>query len=161
MIEIIKAIGSYIGLLTGIFVFYDRFAKGRPVVSITIAQEGTRPSPRIRITNTSPYDIAIHDITTQSTAYLLAEDEGAERNLRASFGMRPYFMLKPNESKEVRMVPRFENGVPVEIMGDQRIIFWVWWRRGNATWLPQIPIPVVTSVVFIRKFGLEMPDVPI
>jgi hypothetical protein len=35
MIEIIKVIGSYIGLLAGLFVFYDRFAKGRPVVSIT------------------------------------------------------------------------------------------------------------------------------
>jgi hypothetical protein len=140
---------------------YDRLARGRPVASLTISKEAGRPSPRIRITNTSPYDVAIHDITTGSNAYNLAEDEGTEGNLRASFGMRPYFMLKPEESREIRIVPRFISGVPVEIMGDQRVVFWVWWQRGNATWIPQIPVPVFLSIAIIRKFGLEKPDVPI
>ena len=161
MRELFTTIGSFVGLITGILFFYDRFAKGRPVASLTISQEAGRPSPRIRISNASLYDIAIHDITTRSTAYLLSEEEGAEGNLRASYGMRPYFMLKPNESKEVRIVPRFVSGVPVEVMGYQRIIFWVWWQRGNATWLPQIPVPVFLSTDVIRKFGLEKPDVPV
>jgi hypothetical protein len=30
MIEVIKTIGSFVGLLTAVVYFYDRFAKGRP-----------------------------------------------------------------------------------------------------------------------------------
>jgi hypothetical protein len=63
MLEVIKTLGSYIGLLTGLVVLYDRMAKGRPVASLTIGEENGRPSPRIRVSNPSPYDIAILDVT--------------------------------------------------------------------------------------------------
>jgi hypothetical protein len=85
MLEAIKTLGSMVGLVTGLFYFYDRIAKGRPVASLTISLENNRPSPRVRINNPSSYDIAILNVTTKPNIYLLAEGEGSEGNLRASF----------------------------------------------------------------------------
>jgi hypothetical protein len=161
MMEEIKTVGSIVGLLTGGLYFYDRFAKGRPSASLTISIESNRPSPRVRIGNSSSYDLAINDVTVYPAIYLVAEQEGAEGNLRASFGEKAYFMLKPGESKEVRIVPKFQNGIPLEIVKARRVTFLVWWRRGNATWLPQLPVPVYTDTTTIRKFGLEKPDIPV
>src|SRR5262245_46874763 len=115
MIETVKTIGSLVGLATGIFILYDRLARGRPVASLTISRENERPSPRIRISNPSSYDVAILNVTCHPRVYLLTDQEGPEGNLRASFGHIPDFMLKPGESKEVRIVPRFEDGVPLEL----------------------------------------------
>ena len=135
--------------------------RGRPVASLTISEENDRPSPRISITNVSSYDIAIEDVTIRSNAYRVAMKHGAEGNLEASFGVPVYFLLKPNERRELRIVAMFKNGVPIEVTGDQSVTFFVWWRRGNATWLPQLPVIVRTSVARIRKYGLERPDVQI
>jgi hypothetical protein len=158
--ESIKTLGSVVGLLTGIVVVYDRLAKGRPSASLTISTYQGRPSPRIRINNTSPHDIAVFDITAHPETYLVAEGGEAEDRLRASLGQRPYFMLKPAEQKEIWMLPKFENNLPLEITPG-RVVFRIWWRRGNATWLPQVPVAVRTSTETIRKFGLEKPDIPI
>jgi hypothetical protein len=157
MMEEIKLIGSIVGLLTGVLYFYDRFVKGRPVASLTISREKGLLSLRIRISNASSYDVAIVGVTAHPKVYLLAEQEGAEGNLRASFGEIPSFMLKPSGEREVRIVPRFDNGVAMELV-PRRVIFCVWWRRGNATWLPQLPIPVFTSTTTIQKFRAEKPD---
>jgi hypothetical protein len=61
MIEEIKTVGSFVGLLTGVFLIYDRYAKGRPIASLTILMDGTRKIPCIRISNITPYDFAITD----------------------------------------------------------------------------------------------------
>jgi hypothetical protein len=102
--------------------------------------------------------VAILDVTVHPEIYLLAEREGAEGNLRASFGERVYFLLKPSTEKEIRIVPKFKNGVALELSA-RRVLFCIWWRRGNATWLPQIPVPIFTSAATIRMYGLEKPDV--
>ncbi len=158
--DLIKTVGSFVGLLAGIALLYDRLARGRPCASLTISTDAGQPSPRIRINNTSPHDIAILDITVHPETYLPAVGGEAEDRLRASLGQRPYFMLKPSEQKEIWILPRFKNNVPLEVVRG-RVAFRVWWRRGNATWLPQAPVTVRTSTETIRKFGLERPDIPI
>jgi hypothetical protein len=161
MLELVRDIGSVVGLITGFFYAFDRLVRGRPVASLTISEEKGGLSPRISITNISSYDIAIEDVTIRSNAYRVAMKQGAEGNLEASFEVPVYFMLKPNERRELRIVALFKDGVPIEVTGDQSVTFFVWWRRGNATWLPQFPVTVRTSVARIRKYGLERPDVQI
>jgi hypothetical protein len=158
MIEEIKTIGSLVGLITGIVVFYDRIVKARPIASLTITTDGSRKSACIRLTNVSPYDIAVVDIQVTPPVYFLTEDLGVRNLIEAAAGYKPAFMLKPSESKELVIAPRFENGVPIEIVKAQRVNFLIFWRRGNATWLPQIPVWVITSTTIIRKYGLERPN---
>lgn len=151
----IRDIGSFVGLISGCFVFYERARKGRPIASFTFTQEDSRPSARIRVKNSGAHDVAIFNITVWPKAFLLAEEPGPDGNLRASFGARPTFILKPDESKEVRLVTRFKDGIPIEALGDKSVHFFVWWRRCNATWLPQIPVIVSTTISHIREFGWQ------
>lgn len=154
MLEFLKTLGSFLGLLTSVVFFYDRIAKGRPIASLTIV-EGTKPKKVcIRINNPSSYDIAILDGTVSPPVYFLVPDLEVRTVLEGASGERPYFMLKPGESKELILAPHFRNNIPLEV-DPQRITVKISWRRGNATWLPQVPVFVRTSTETIRKYGLE------
>lgn len=63
MIEEIKTLGSIVGLLTGVFTIWDKYCNGRPIVSLSVSDEGIKkPSPRIRIKNVGSHDICILSI---------------------------------------------------------------------------------------------------
>ena len=155
MIEFIKTVGSFIGLLTGVAYFYDRIAKGRPIASLTITKDGSRKLACIRISNPSSYDIAVLDaLVSPSDVYFLVEDLETRSLVAGGVGRRPSFMLKPSESKELILAPKFKNNLAVEVT-PQRVAFRFSWRRGNATWLPQVPVWVLTNTETIRKYGLQ------
>ena len=157
MLEIVKTVGSIVGLLTGAFILYDRYAKGRPMASLTIEMDGTRKKPCIRVSNATQYDFAVIDTGVSPGTYFLTENLEVGRLLRGAAGRRPYFMLKPGESKLLMIAPNFKDGMPLEVQ-KHRVKFSIYWRRGNATWLPQIPVSVWTDTGTIRKYGLEEED---
>jgi hypothetical protein len=152
--DAITKIGSIVGLLSGIFLVYDRLARGRPIASLTILMDGTRKIPCVRIDNITPYDVAITNTEVRPKTYFLVEDLDVRRVVRGAAGKSPYFMLKAGDSKELKIAPMFKDGQPLEVT-PHRVRFLLYWRRGNATWMPQIPIFVRTSTDIIRKYGLE------
>lgn len=154
MIEAIKTIGAFVGLLTGIAYFYDRLAKGRPIASLTVTHQDTRKLVCIRVSNPSSYDIAILTTAVVPAVYSLTEDLEVRSLLAGAAGSAPSFMLKPGETKELILAPNFKDNLPLEIK-PQRIRVQISWRRGNATWLPQVPVYVLTSTQTIRRYGLE------
>jgi hypothetical protein len=155
VIEAIKLVGSIVGLLTGIAYFYDRMARGRPIASLTIVKQGITKYACIRINNVSDYDIAIVDATVTPAVYFLAEDLEERTLVEGAVGRRPYFMLKPREGKELVVAPLYKDGTRIEATGDKRVAFRISWRRGNATWLPQIPVSVWTNTSTVRKYVEE------
>jgi len=156
MIEGIKLIGSIVGLITGLFVFVDRLLRGRPVASLTISEGAGRKLVCIRVSNISPYDIAIIDMKVKPPAYFLTESLAVRRLIEGAVGYKPSFMLKPGKEKEVILAPTFAHGVPNELT-PQRVTIWIFWRHGHTTWLPQVPLWVSTDTTTIRQFGLEQP----
>jgi hypothetical protein len=63
-------------------------------------------------------------------------------------------MLKPGDTKELILAPNFKDNLPLELT-PQRIRVQIAWWRGNATWLPQVPVFVWTSTQTIRCYGLK------
>jgi hypothetical protein len=155
MIEVIKLVGSIVGLVTGLFVFIDRVLKGRPVASLTISEDAGRKLVCIRVTNISPYDVAIIDMEVKPPVYFLTESLGVRKLIEGVVGYRPSFMLKPGKEKELILAPNFQGNVAIEALAAQRVTVWISWRRGNTTWLPQVPLWVATDTTTIRQFGLE------
>src|SRR5579871_2484291 len=100
-IEAIKTLGSVAGLLSGLFLIYDRIAKGRPIASLTILMDGTRKSPCIRISNIAPHDVAITNIKVSPRTYFLTDDLEVRSLVRGAAGRNPYFMVKAGESREL------------------------------------------------------------
>jgi hypothetical protein len=155
MIEALKSIGSIVGLLTGVTYFYDRLAKGRPIASLTISKQDGRKRACIRVVNASQYDIAITDFDVHPATYFLSETLDTRDIVRGTMGHKKLFMLKPQESKELIVAPLFKDNLALEAGAPHRVVFSFSWRRGNATWLPQLPVTVRTSTTTIRLYGLE------
>ncbi len=85
--------------------------------------------------------------------YFLVEDEEARTLIEGAAGtLRFAFMLKPDETKELIIKSKFKDGVPLEVMS-RFVMFRIWWRRGNATWLPQMPVVVRSTTSVIRQLG--------
>jgi hypothetical protein len=152
MLEIVKTIGAFVGLLTGITYFYDRMAKGRPVASLSVTEKEGGKLVCIRISNPSSYDIAILSVTLNTPVFYLIEDLEVRSLLEGASGQIPYFMLKPGDSKELILAPRSETNLPPELK-HRHIWVRISWRRGNATWLPQVPVCVWTQSQTIQKYG--------
>jgi hypothetical protein len=151
---IIGMVGGIIGLIGGMASFYDRFYKGRPVASLTTRNSYGRNLVLVRIKNTTNYDVVVTGTTERRGIYYLAEDSTTLNIVNGHVGkdISP-FMLKPDESKELVIMPKIKDGVPVEALGNRYVEFWIYWERGNATWLPQIPVPVCTNTRTVRQLG--------
>ena len=153
MSELFRSVGALVGFLSGLFLLYDRYAKGRPIVSFTVKDEGTRKLACIRITNIGDYDIAIIDACVKPEVYFLTEDIEVRTLVEGATGKRPSFMLKPRQEKELVIAPLFKDGIAREVQA-QNVTFRISWRRCNVTWLPQMPLYVRTSTATIRKYAL-------
>ena len=147
--EMLKDVGSVMGLLSGVFLVWDRFAKGRPICSLSIVREGSHAYACLRIENVGTHDIAVLDVQVKPDVYILSKDLGSDSLVDASFGKRPSVMMAPKDKQVFIIAPRYADN-QVRDEGVPRVRFSVYWRRCNATWLPQIPVWVVTSPAIIR-----------
>jgi hypothetical protein len=150
---LIGMIGGIVGLIGGAASFYDRFYKGRPIASLTTRNSSSRTLVLVRVKNTTSYDIVVESTSERRGVYFLSEDSSTRSIIKGQLAKGFPFILKPDESKELLVMPKFKNGMAVEALGSRYIAFWINWRRGNATWLPQIPVPVCTSTGTIRQLG--------
>ena len=151
--ETLKDVGSVMGLLSGIFLVWDRLAKGRPICSFSTMKHGSATHACLRMENVGAHDIALLDIKIKPPVYILTEDLQLKSLVDASFGNRPSAIIAPKDQKQFFIAPRYANHRMLD-EGVKRVRFSVHWRRCNATWLWQIPASVVTSPALIRKFGL-------
>jgi hypothetical protein len=151
----LSEIGGIVGLFGGLLVFYDRYYKGRPIASLTVKVIGTsgRKLVCVRIKNITPYDIAILGAENRQRVYFLTEDQEARSIIEGAAGTQKFaFMLKPEETKELIIQSRFDGGVPLEAV-NRYVEFVIRWRRGNSTWMPQVPIFVCTTTKVLRQLG--------
>jgi hypothetical protein len=153
LFEIIKTLGSFVGLLTGAVFFYDRFAKGRPIAYLSFKDDENK-SAFLRIENPGTSGIAVFDIGVSPDVFGLAEDLERRNLLKAASGSPISFILAPGAGKELFVASKFQHGLPLELNAN-RITFRIFWRRGNSTWIPQIPVSVRTNMQTIRAFSLE------
>ncbi|SFJ54061.1 hypothetical protein [Bradyrhizobium sp. cf659] len=119
---------------------------------------GNRKLLAIRITNTTQYDVIVTGAKEERSVYFLSEDFVTGNLIRGQVeeGMFPPFMLKPTESKELILLPKFQGGVSIEALGQQSIKVAINWRRGNATSRRQWPITVSADTQMLRRIaGVE------
>jgi hypothetical protein len=152
LFELIKTIGSFVGLLAGAFTLYDRIAKGRPIANITYNGGGYETRIKITLTNAGETTAVILKSTVVPNIYFLTFDEETRSLIEGQLKpLRPFF-LNPKDSIELVIVPRFKNGVNMDLM-DQAVRFSFVWRRQNATWLPQFPLTIRTRTLLIQKLA--------
>jgi hypothetical protein len=152
---IVGAVGGIVGMIGGLLSLRDRFAKGRPIASLTTTTHGSQKLLAIRIKNTTEYDVVIKGASERRGVYFLAEDFDTRNLLRGQLqeGMFKPFMLKPTEKKELILMPKFQGGMAVEALGKAKIRVLIYWRRGNATSRPQLPVAVCADTEMLRRIA--------
>jgi hypothetical protein len=152
---IIGMVGGLVGMAGGLASFYDRFYKGRPVASLTTQEKNGVKFVLVRITNTTSYDVIIDGAGEKRGVYFLAEDASTHNIVKGQLNRKMFspFVLKPSDSKELFVMAKYKDNVAIEALGNRYVEFMIYWRRGNSTWLRQIPIPVCTNTRTIRQLG--------
>jgi hypothetical protein len=62
--------------------------------------------------------------------------------------------MEPEESKRLYLLSKLEGGIPLEV-GTNRITIKISWRRGNATWFPQVPVNLWIDMPTIQQFSID------
>lgn len=96
-------------------------------------------------------------ISVTGDIYSLADDMETKSIIWAAMGREQFFTMKPNETRELYLISRVVNGLPLEVI-PRRITFTILWRRCNSTWLPQIPVFIYSDTKTIQKFGMKRND---
>jgi len=149
MAGIVETIGSYCGLIAFVFTASDRFLKNRPVADISIIPRGDTRVPQITLKNVDDRSIIVRGIEVRPKAYFV-EPRGEVRNLiEAQLKGFPCTLVKPGELQQFTIYSNFKDGVPLETQYN-RVRAVIHWRRGNAMWLPQLPVRVFLTTKGLR-----------
>jgi hypothetical protein len=155
MLETIKTVGSFAGLISAAFLIWDRWVRGRPVVGPKIKLAGVNPFKYIRIENPGPGDVLVLGVRAYQIAdqlgdlppivtsgiYAIAKDHSDEEILQATvpklYGVGDLqFLLRPEGKRDLPIIePRKPNTDPPSKL----VLFVVSWRKtSSALW--QVPV---------------------
>ena len=144
-------IGALIGAITGAFTALDRFAFGRPLVSL---KRGEHTQTRhLSCFNSSKQDLLITEIRTWP----------ARRGVRVSYGdsleavydaittQNPAILLKADETRDLPLF--LSDGALLDRDSAYFAPFVVImsWRKTRSVWLPQFPVIVFSSALALRR----------
>jgi|SRR6185437_4123560 len=132
------ALGGFTGLVTFVFVIWDRVIRNRPLVWVIAKRNGYKFFPYLHVTNVGRTDILIVGLGSTSHGYAVADSETATGFLRAAIMDQPLAVIAADEAQDFPLLHRDK-----EVRG--RLRFSVRWRWASSTWLPQIPKHVFTS----------------
>jgi hypothetical protein len=146
-------VGAMVGLATGVFTFWDRWLRGRPLawLTVTIRTGGTPADPCIHIKNPGPTDLLIERVRTRPPEpYSVAKDHSIKAISSAALeGVDVHLLLRPGQEHELAIVDR-RLGVAQKGVS-QRVRFSIYWRKTSSTWLPQFPVVIHTSTKGIQQ----------
>ena len=153
MLSVFTTIGAFVGLLTGIFTFWDRYAKGRPIAFLIFKKDGDRVSPRLCVSNPGDYSIFIRSTKIVPGVFFLRRDsDGIPGVIEGVMDGITYWPIEPKGNAEFVIADRCNGNRPLGL-ADQRVRVVIDWRRGSTTWLWQPPIIVRTRTLTIRRLA--------
>jgi hypothetical protein len=138
--------GAFVGLLTGAFTLWDRYARGRPIAFLAFAQDNVL----LRISNPGDYSIFILSVKVTPKIFFLRRGPDVRTIIEDQLSGITYWPIDPKGNAEFVIADRFEGGRKLSLT-DQPVLFSVSWRRGSTTWLPQFPVTVRTRTSTVNK----------
>ena len=152
MLETITLVGAIVGLATGAFTIWDRWARGRPLVGLTatVRTSGMPSDPCIRIANPGPTDLFIQRVRALPRLYGVAKDHSMRAKMAALESADVNVLLRSGQEHDLPIIDlRNEEDKNVS----RWVHFVVYWRKTSSTWLPQAAVVIGTSTRAIEQIG--------
>ena len=149
IIQVLKDIGSIVGLAAGLFIIFDRFLLYRPIVTFV----RTQTNIGVCVKNVSSESIFITDIANEPPDLKLAfgDNDGCTIEAAAKAikldGEKPppvAFLLEPGKERYMNCT---SPGGDFEADAE----FWVYWRFCRNRWLPHFPVRLHLSREMQKK----------
>jgi hypothetical protein len=139
--------GSLAGLFTFCFTIWDRLLKGRP--SVWIRKTGYR-TREIHCSNISIDDLIILNIRCIPGFAAAAEGDSYENIARATLQLPFAAVLKAGDDRDFPLVFLKGGLLDDECRESAPFVLLISGRKVRSTWLPQIPVFIVTSAKAMR-----------
>ena len=101
MLETIKTIGAYAGLVTAAFVVWDRWARGRPLAWVTATKFGAAPYEYIRVKNPGAGAVFIWRVDVHPPIYGIAKDHSAQAIAGTLVDGDVHVLLEPGQAHDL------------------------------------------------------------
>lgn len=153
MLEMIKLVGSFAGLVSAAFLFWDRWVRGRPLAWVTAKKLGAASYEYIRVVNPGPGGVFIRRIDVSPPIYGIAKDHSAGAIAGTLGDEDVHVFLEPGKTHDLVLIDRRNQ---LEVPNDappQRVYIFIRWRKTSSSWLRQFPVRVVTSTDVIRDIA--------
>ena len=110
----LQELGAVAGLAVAAFTIFDRFARGRPRLSIIVSKDGRW----LRFSNDAAHDIAIVKWSVHPAVYAVAEKETVESAARAAAGRSFQLTMGPKSERLFPLTLQFR-GNPTALLRDR------------------------------------------
>jgi hypothetical protein len=160
MLEAITVFGAIVGLATGAFTVWDRWARGRPLAWVTATMRfAGNPEEYLCIKNSGHSDVfimGVHVLPKNPQIYGVAKDHSV-RAISSSFHGNVNVLLPAGKEQYLPIIEVPKNlDAPIDT-ARRRVCFLIYWRKTSSTWLPQLPVWVVTSTDDIQRIAAAAP----
>jgi hypothetical protein len=152
MLQMIKTIGSFAGLVSAIFLVWDRWLRGRPLAWPTIKTFQGAPFKFIRIKNLGYHDVFVLKVRAWPAGiYGVAKTDATDAILQATvpkiFGVADlHVLLRRDAEHDLPIYYLSKNNTDLEEnLPSRRVCFLIFWRKTSSSWLPQLPVWIMTS----------------
>jgi hypothetical protein len=122
------------GLAVAAFTIFDRFARGRPRLSVIVSKD----ERSLRVSNDAVHDIAILNWSVHPPTYAVAETATVSAAARAAAGRSFQLMMGPKSERLFPLTLQFRKDEPLDRVHKWALVV-LHWRRGPSLWLPQFP----------------------
>jgi hypothetical protein len=153
MLETIKLIGAIAGLLTAAFVIWDRWARGRPLAWVTATKRFAGSlDDYICIKNPGHSDVFIRKVRVYPRRLYGVATGTSAKAIASSLYLSEgeLNVLLRSGAEEYLPIIEFPENKPKDAPS-RWVCFLISWRKTSSTWLPQLPIPIITSTHDIER----------
>jgi hypothetical protein len=144
--EWLQEIGAAAGLATAAFTIFDRWARGRPRISIFVSEDDRS----VRVSNDAPYVIAILKWSVIPKVYAVAEAATLNAATRAAAGDSFQTMMESKTECAFPLTLNRRAGEPLDRVHKWALIA-LHWRKGASLWIPQIPVLTIVPTAVLRS----------
>lgn len=141
--------GSIVGLVTGLFVFFDRVVRARPRLWVEAERVGQNAYPVIRIHNLDTAPLFVRGVASSSSRYTIAGDTSVSGIVRAMTGNRLDALIGGQSEMAFQIIDNKSSDS--EHLDDGRVRFTVRWRRASSPEVWQLPVSVLVRPSRIKE----------
>jgi len=153
LLESFTFAGAIVAFVNALFTAWDRLVRGRPQAWVDADKFGANPLECFRIKNPGPSDLLILEVRVDPPIYTVTKDRSVRATLHASAKRDWHVLLRAGDTCDLPIYPQPQ----ADVSKNQRVRFFIYWRKTSSPLLPQVRVRHSTSTDYIQRIAAAAP----